>query len=820
LTVWQVSDSTSPDFGGMIEGESGGLVSIIQTDNTQEAIRVWSRYARMTDDLAKYRENIDNAWIYTLNFPAYSEEGETDYYRLHNCGWGLVAEMEFEEVFTDTTFRQYADSCADFIITHPLTWSGPASFYTMVHPLVTGWCAGALYQYGQFVNNQAYVDSAVVLGGKVKTWIEANPSRLATNEVWAMSGGTAMWGVCNSTLLNNPNANQWLETYAPYMDVYAGPGEWNNSWNIWYAHAHSAIYDFLNDSLYFANAIFLVDTVLSEDTDNDGGVTAGSVDPDSMDQTWISCYTDYMGIERLLSNMPGLDVGVLSFTNPPPNVPIEFGNAIPLQVVVANFGAQFVDTLTVFVEISSIPAYASSALCNLMLTGLDTVDIFPCWQPADTGFYDIVAYTDYPGDLNPQNDSLLLCVEIRASGMLSGRVFNSITGTGISSWVKFYHQEVSNEIPYDSIYTAAPGGDYSITLMAGEYRAEVYPEVPFNIKEFFPVEVSTNANNFYDFSLTPAPLLLVDDDGGSYIDNYIINGLNGNGTEFYYWNRSQNELGGNSTLFPICLWFTGNDSDSTITQVDKDELSLFLVNGGNLILTGQYIGDELGPGDEFLNQYLRVEHLQDADTMVQIMVTGVTGNPISSGSTIYLVGNPGAANQASPSTCLPLAGGDIVYRYQWGSQPIASVSYHHPQYDYHTIYFGFGIEAVSGWSNSTSLPTLLTNIFEWFGYPASVEESRNLSLSDFRLLPPYPNPCNSSTEIRYSIPKGGYSQLTIYNALGQKVCVLWSGTQSPGTYAFQWNGQDHNGFPISSGTYYVNLLIEGRNSTLPLLILK
>ena len=36
LVEWQVSDTTSPNYGGMIEGETGDLTTIIQTDNTQE----------------------------------------------------------------------------------------------------------------------------------------------------------------------------------------------------------------------------------------------------------------------------------------------------------------------------------------------------------------------------------------------------------------------------------------------------------------------------------------------------------------------------------------------------------------------------------------------------------------------------------------------------------------------------------------------------------------------------------------------------------------------------------------------------------------
>ncbi|MEO0019560.1 MAG: hypothetical protein ABIK47_02830, partial [candidate division WOR-3 bacterium] len=69
---YQVSDSLSPDFGGIIEAEH--LPTIIETDNTQEAIWVWSRHHQITGS-DYYQENIRRAWIYVLRNPAYREHG-------------------------------------------------------------------------------------------------------------------------------------------------------------------------------------------------------------------------------------------------------------------------------------------------------------------------------------------------------------------------------------------------------------------------------------------------------------------------------------------------------------------------------------------------------------------------------------------------------------------------------------------------------------------------------------------------------------------------------------------------------------------------
>ncbi|MGD9379118.1 MAG: hypothetical protein PVI51_00970, partial [candidate division WOR-3 bacterium] len=44
----QVSDPMDPEFGGIIEGED--QLSVVETDNTQQAIWVWCRFYEITGD--------------------------------------------------------------------------------------------------------------------------------------------------------------------------------------------------------------------------------------------------------------------------------------------------------------------------------------------------------------------------------------------------------------------------------------------------------------------------------------------------------------------------------------------------------------------------------------------------------------------------------------------------------------------------------------------------------------------------------------------------------------------------------------------------
>jgi len=802
LDLWQYSDTSSINYGGMIEGESGDLLNIIQTDNTQEAIRVWSHYAGMTGDTGRYWENIEAGWVYTMNFPAYSEEGETDYYRVHNCGWGLVAQMEYETVYGDSSFQQYADSCAQYIMTHPLSFTQGDPFYQQLHPLVTGWAAGALYQYGVYRSQPAYINAALTYGQSVKAWIEANPLRLSQNEVWAMSGGTAMWGVLNSVFsADSSGSAAWLNQYLPYMDTYSGPGEWNNSWNIWYAHAYYGVYNITGDSLEFAHGVFLVDTLLHQDTDEDGGIPAGSADADTMDQSWVSCYTDYMGIENILNLLPQIDAGISVVVYPAANIPVSLDLAQETAVQVSNYGQGVIDSVQVFGSIA--PDYFASGWGLLSASGSDTAALSPLWQPPDTGLFTLTVYTAYPGDNYRGNDTLRLEIEVRGSGRLGGLITDAASGTGLACSLNFYHQEVSDLIPFASAMTS-PEGAYSISLMAGLYRIEVLPAIPYNSRNFISPAVIYNQNSEFDMELTPAIVLLADDDDGGWFENYYISALEEKYVDYYYWDMTASgSLNGETSLFPTCIWFTGNATNQTLTAEDKEELRQFLEGGGCLLLTGQNIGDELGPGDEFMNEYLRAEHSED--DVNQYFLNGSSSHPLSQNSVLFLIGSPGAGNQNSPASCIPLTGGEEVYYYQNAPNPIGAVGYESAEYGYKSLYFAFGLEAVSGLVNTMDLAGLLENIFAWWGYPLSAGDKAQLQPGAFVLKAPYPNPFNPSTRISYIIPAAAQTELAIYNTLGQKAVVLWRGWQAAGEYAFTWNAGLEPFAGSASGVYFCRL---------------
>jgi hypothetical protein len=90
----------------------------------------------------------------------------------------------------------------------------------------------------------------------------------------------------------------------------------------------------------------------------------------------------------------------------------------------------------------------------------------------------------------------------------------------------------------------------------------------------------------------------------------------------------------------------------------------------------------------------------------------------------------------------------------------------------------------------------------------------------FNLSQNFPNPFNGVTEIRYSLPKRGEIELTIYNALGQKVSTLVDGIRKAGHHTVSWHGRDERGLPVASGIYIYRLKTPDKIASLKMVYIK
>jgi hypothetical protein len=409
---WQLDDPDSADHGGMIEAESGELWDVIQTDNTQEAIWVWARYGELTRDTARFKRNIDKAWFYCENFPAWKEEGSAgdDYYRNHNCAWGVAAEQRYRAVYADDAYRWYADSCAEFMKFHPM------NIWNMINRFVTGWCAGWLYSYGMEREDSEARDSACSFSDSLLSFIEPQIESRLGEERWAMSAGTMVWGISNSAFLRDTLRGQdWISQNGHYLDTfqtwYANDYySWDNSWNVGYANGHGAMYDISHDKTYARHHRWLTHKLLSYDTDSDGGIMATTQDADTTDMTWVSLYLAMMGLDRLIGEVYDYDAGALEIVGIYDGDQIEEGTTMDIIAVVSNYGRQPLSEVDV--ELSGDAS--GSAESDLVFLGMDTITLVSDWLVPDSAVLTLAL--SHPQDENPANDTLIVRLN-KATGM-------------------------------------------------------------------------------------------------------------------------------------------------------------------------------------------------------------------------------------------------------------------------------------------------------------------------------------------------------------------------------------------------------------------
>ncbi len=87
--------------------------------------------------------------------------------------------------------------------------------------------------------------------------------------------------------------------------------------------------------------------------------------------------------------------------------------------------------------------------------------------------------------------------------------------------------------------------------------------------------------------------------------------------------------------------------------------------------------------------------------------------------------------------------------------------------------------------------------------------------AEYRLLQNYPNPFNPVTTIQFILPTASYTQLSVYNILGQEVAKLVDGTLDAGEHNIQWNAEEY-----PSGIYLYRLTTSDFTETRKMILLK
>ena len=90
----------------------------------------------------------------------------------------------------------------------------------------------------------------------------------------------------------------------------------------------------------------------------------------------------------------------------------------------------------------------------------------------------------------------------------------------------------------------------------------------------------------------------------------------------------------------------------------------------------------------------------------------------------------------------------------------------------------------------------------------------------FRLYQNFPNPFNSTTTIRYSLPEASVVKVKIFDIQGRLVADLLNERQETGFHQLMWNGADKNKMVVASGVYFIRVSAGKNILTRKLLLIK
>ncbi|VAX28462.1 hypothetical protein MNBD_IGNAVI01-2898, partial [hydrothermal vent metagenome] len=342
------------------------------------------------------------------------------------------------------------------------------------------------------------------------------------------------------------------------------------------------------------------------------------------------------------------------------------------------------------------------------------------------------------------------------------------------------------------------------------------------------------------------------------IVNGFDRGIDGNthdfvrqhGSAFHYnsvnFNSASNEAIINGLVdlndYSIVDYILGGEStaDETFNSAEQSIVSNYLMNGGNLFVTGSEIAWDLdykgnSSDKNFIWNFLKMKYAADAPygiSSTYYKVELVDNDYIQTPQSFsFDNGTHGTYNVKWPDVILETQGSNGFIKY---SDLDTSNGYAGLMFE---GLFPNGTEPgkiiTLGFPFETIYPESTRNIFtseilKFFDIPNSVAQTSTTQVpSSFYLYQNYPNPFNPTTTIRYSIPRyGGQANvassfssslviLKVYDLLGREVATLVNKQQEPGNYEVVFNASQ-----LSSGTYLYRLSVGDLTSVKKMILLK
>jgi hypothetical protein len=345
---------------------------------------------------------------------------------------------------------------------------------------------------------------------------------------------------------------------------------------------------------------------------------------------------------------------------------------------------------------------------------------------------------------------------------------------------------------------------------------------------------SADGGSFAVIAPATADVLFVVD-GGDGGETPMEQALVNNAVNYYVWNVDDH--GGISSYeinygFNNIVWYGfGGLNMTSPFETASNAMATYLDNGGNLMLADKdylyangYSNETLVAGD-FAYDYLGMEDGFSDPAVGDTVYYGFASDPISGA---FLVGvdslitmpvyfgswSASSGTDWSDYVNANSMGNDMMYT-------LASVGFgynsaiRYAGTGFATAFFPIGIESAA----QAQVDAVVGNTLDWFAVVSGVGDKPNVANS-YQLAQNYPNPFNPTTQISFSLKIAGQTELTVYNALGQKVITLVNNEMTAGAHNVEWNGLDASGKAVATGVYIYKLKSGDFSSTRKMLLIK
>ncbi len=309
-------------------------------------------------------------------------------------------------------------------------------------------------------------------------------------------------------------------------------------------------------------------------------------------------------------------------------------------------------------------------------------------------------------------------------------------------------------------------------------------------------------------------ILLVDDDSGDDLEAYMETALADTGYAAHTWDAGAR---GRPTLAQLSsyrnvLWTTGGGSALYLTPQDEQNMMGYLDGGGNLFLSSAEFLNGRALPDEFVTDYLHLDAWACDNS--GFVVTGVTGDPVTDGMSLLLLGGP-ILPSCSDAVYVSAPADSIL------TSPVGVKGIKVEENDHKLVFTAFPFENIKvGAAYPNNQKTFIARVLSWFGSTTGVDDEP-FPVDELAIRQNAPNPFNPTTTIAFNVPgESGRVTLTVYNVNGRVVRRLVDGPLGAGPHSIVWNGRDDGGEDLASGVYFARLATGERSLFTKMTLLK